>query len=451
MAKNKGEGFLNYRFPKAGETVPLPKRGFVKLYPEYGWIIGTGNYVDDIQAYVAEQRTLAKNEFVKSISIMLGGLIAVVALSVMVSLAMSNGISKPILRITELVNKTSRLEIANDSSFDDVLDYTDETGTIAHAVANLRSVLRDIVGEIKKDSIILANTSQDLKTVTQSGKESIKGVVVASHDFAEGAQDQASDAQKSAELLGLLAHDIDNSVESAGRLKELTATVEKMNQNSVGSIRKLTETFESAQKATEQLDTNVTVLSDRSALIGNIVGTIQSIAGQTNLLALNAAIEAARAGEAGRGFAVVADEIRKLAEQTTRATAQIESIVSEILGEISQTRGNMEFSREAVSVASEVMGQVQTAFREIGVSMEQTVNQLEDMTGSIQDIDRRKNGVVDSISGISAITEENAAASEEIAATMETQDLMMQDIHNSSENISTIARKMSEIIAKFAV
>jgi len=451
MSKSKGDGFLNYRFPKAGETTPLPKRGYIKLNTDYNWMIGTGNYIDDIQAFIAEQRTQAKSEFMKSVTIMLVGLVAVAAVSVGISYAMSNGISRPILRITELVNKTSRLEIVDDPSYDDVLTFTDETGIIAHAVANLRSVLRDIVRDIKRDSLILADTSQGLEASTQIGRESIKGVVSASHDFAEGAQEQASDAQKSAELLGMLARDIDSSVQSAVLLKELTGTVETMNQNSVGSIRKLTETFDSARKATEQLDSNVTVLSDRSALIGNIVGTIQSIAGQTNLLALNAAIEAARAGEAGRGFAVVADEIRKLAEQTSHATAQIENIVSEILGEISQTRGNMEYSRDAVSVASEVMGQVQQAFKEIGTSMEQTVHQLEDMTSSIQNIDSRKNGVVDSIAGISAITEENAAASEEIAATMETQNTMMEEIHSSSENISAIARKMSEIIEKFVV
>lgn len=199
MSKDKGEGYLDYRFPKSGSDVPLPKRGYIKLEPEFGWMIGTGNYVDDIQAFVSEQRNQANAEFSRSVMIMLAGLIGVIVVSILVSVAMSNGISRPILRITELVDKTSRLEIAYDKGYEDVLEYRDETGVIAKAVLNLRNVLRDIVGEIKQDSVVLSDTAKGMESVTQAGTDSIRGVVSAVHDFADGAQDQASDAQKSAE------------------------------------------------------------------------------------------------------------------------------------------------------------------------------------------------------------------------------------------------------------
>lgn len=451
MTSTAGEGYLDYYFPKKGETVPLQKRGYVKLDKDLGWMIGTGNYVDDIDAFIADQRAQAKAQFSQSILLMSGALLAVLVISGFSAYTMSSSISRPILRVTQLVDKTAQLDVAYDKSYEDVLNYQDETGIIARAVVNLRTILRDTVGSIKNDSDVLERTSGDLGSVTKSGKEAIKGVAAAVQDYASGAQDQASDAQHSAELLSHLAKDIEASVERAETLKGLTANVESMNRSSAGSVQELSEKFSSARKATEELDANVLVLSERSSQIGNIVATIQSIAGQTNLLALNAAIEAARAGEAGRGFAVVADEIRKLAEQTSKSTDQIEGIISEILKEIGETRGNMEYSKGAVLSASEVMEKVIGAFKSIEIAMAETLGQLEGLNGSIRNIDARKNGVMDAISGISAVTEENAAASEEISATMETQSELMQEINGSAENIASIARQLGELISKFRV
>lgn len=451
LTSASGEGFLDYQFPKAGETEPSPKRGFVQLDKDLNWIIGTGNYVDDIEAFLAGQRDQAKANLIKSVLLMAVVLIAVVVLSSISALVMSNKISRPILRVTELVDKTAKLDIAYDDSYQDVLKYTDETGIIARSVVNLRNVLRDTVRSIKEDSDVLEKTSEDLGSVTRAGTESIKGVASAVEDFASGAQDQAADAQHSSELLSYLAKDIDASVDRSESLKALTAKVEVMNRESVGAIQELSDKFASAREATEELDANVLVLSERSSQIGNIVATIQSIAGQTNLLALNAAIEAARAGEAGRGFAVVADEIRKLAEETSKSTGLIESIISDILKEIGETRGNMEFSKGAVLSASQVMEKVSQAFKAIEVSMGETLGQLDGLSGSIQNIDKRKNGVMDAITGISAVTEENAAASEEISATMDSQSSLMQEINISAQNIASIAGQLGEMISKFKV
>lgn len=451
IVNSSGEGYLDYYFPRSGETEAAPKRGFVKLDKDFGWIIGTGNYVDDIEGFLTEQREQAKTQFINSILMMLGAVVVIVLISGGVALKMSHTISKPILRVTELVDKTAQLNIVRDESYRDIAENRDETGTIARAVINLRDVLRQTVIRIKEDSEMLDQTSEDLGSITSLGTESIKGVASVIQDYASGAQDQATDAQHSAELLSELAKDIDASVERSVTLKGLTSTVGTMNRNSSASIKELSLKFSSARKATEELDANVLVLSERSTQIGDIVATIQSIAGQTNLLALNAAIEAARAGEAGRGFAVVADEIRKLAEQTSKSTDMIEGIISDILKEIGQTRNNMEFSKGAVLSASTVMDEVFEAFKAIEVSMGETLGLLDGLGMSINNIDNRKNGVMDAINGISAVTEENAASSEEIAATMETQSNLMSEINTSAQNIAGIANQLSDMITKFHI
>lgn len=184
-------------------------------------------------------------------------------------------------------------------------------------------------------------------------------------------------------------------------------------------------------------------------LVGDLADKFEITTKSTN--ALNAAIEAARAGDAGRGFEVVADEIRQLAEQTTQSTAEIEMIIESILSEIHVTEGNMISSKEAVETSSVVVTQVQEAFMNISESMKQSFAELDVLSDSLAQVDGNKSNTIDSIEGISAITEENAASSEEIAATMDTQSELMQNLNNQAEEVQSISGRLAKIISKFNI
>ncbi len=449
IIKSDGEGYDNYYFPKPGEEEALPKRAFIKLYEPYGWVIGTGNYIDDIDKFVESERAMTQERFAKTRNLLLGFLALSIIFGSILSVILSSTITKPILKLSELLDKTANLDIRNDETYNYLLKYPDETGIIARSAGNLRSVLRDIITHLKEDSVQLSHSSDELGTIVLQGKEGIEAVAQTVDEFAKGATEQASDAQVAAENMSTLALEINESVENASKLREYTAEVSKNNDEGFALIQELTGKFNATIESNENLNKNVSTLSVKSASIGEITSAIQSIAEQTNLLALNAAIEAARAGEAGRGFAVVADEIRKLAEQTSKSTEQINTIISEILNEINSTTENMEIATESIQLSSDVVSNLKLSFEAIETSMESTLAQLDGITNSIQNVNDSKDVATNSIQGISAITEENAASAEEISATMETQTELMSGIQSNSSEVLSIARKLDEIIQRF--
>ncbi|MCT4584407.1 MAG: methyl-accepting chemotaxis protein [Peptostreptococcaceae bacterium] len=451
IAKDGNNEFYNYYFPRAGSTTALPKRSFVKYYAPFDWVIGTGNYIDNIDNIIDNEKKLAKKELANSIIRLSVLVIVFVVFSSIIALIIGRKISKPITAISDLVDKTANFKLKNDSSFDYLLKYKDETGIMAHSVANLRVELRKIVKELKEGSLEVTSSSKLLNRSSSDVVLGITAVKTAIQELAEGAQLQAEDAQVAVDKLNTLANEIESIVKISMVVRDLSNEVNEVNKKGVSSINNLQSTFDETKESTNRLSTNVNNLSEKSTLIGDIINTIQSIAEQTNLLALNAAIEAARAGESGKGFAVVAEEIRKLAEQTSNFTGQIENIITEILDEIKNTNSNMNISKDAVMNSSSVMNGMSGTFDIIEKSIKETLEKIDTLSDNINKVDNHKNEVFGAIEGISSVTEESAASSEEISATTENQLDIIQELNLKTKDLNHLAQVLDEIVSKFEV
>lgn len=348
LAKAKGGGEVDYLWPKPGQDAPVSKISYVQLFKPWGWVVGSGVYIDDI----AHQYW--NNIYTYAALIVIGIVILMLA-----SMAISRSIVGP------LANSAKALEnIASGEG--DLTQRLPEGGR--DETAKLNASFNVFVTKI--ESVVA-----ELHRIIRQNREASASVV---------------DVVKSAEKA---------SGEQKLELDTIAAAVEEMVATNEDVARRLVESAEAAKEADQasnrggrvveevnrEMESLVGKISDSSAIvgqlaveshnIGGVLDVIRGVAEQTNLLALNAAIEAARAGEQGRGFAVVADEVRSLAKRTQESTEEIHSMIQRL----------QEGSEQAVTAMNASESESQTVRERVGIAKE-SLDRIEELVGKITDL-----------------------------------------------------------------
>lgn len=389
--KNNGEGFVEYMWPKPGESEPKPKLSFVKVYQPWGWVIGSGIYIDDVM------QTVINVLYGIAITMIVVSLVLVAATIILGGRFITGpikGYGKMMQDLSSALsvrrgNLTGRLNIKS----------KDELG---HLADDINRVL-DSYGEMVES--MLSSTGK-VVTTTDVLKDN-------ANNMTSGAQKQTSQAHQIAtasEQMSKTINDIArNASQASDTSREAMKIANKGKEIALGAV----ETVKQVQISTTGLADMIAQLDTKSAEIGDIVTVIKDIADQTNLLALNAAIEAARAGEQGRGFAVVADEVRKLAERTIKATNEITEKIQAIQQEAGRTNQSMRGTAEEVVKADA---------------------SIKDVMGALEGIADAVMKSNDQMTQIAAGVEEQSAAAEEVTRNIEdTTGIAKETEHMASE------------------
>ena len=413
-----GGGFTEYWFPKPDDpSKPLPKRSYTVHFQPFGWVVGTGNYVDDLEEMIRKAADESMAHIRSGIILIVGVTSALLLVIAVVSVMTTRRL------IGHLGAEPQHLEeIATQVADGDLTVSFDRTGggvygAMKGMVENLRQIMDTVSRSAREVSAASVELNANARNTADGSREVVsqaETVATASEEMAATSSDIANNCHQAAE-----------SSNNASRAAQHGAVIVR---NTVEGMNRIADKVRSSAGVVERLGT-------RSDQIGAIVATIEDIADQTNLLALNAAIEAARAGEQGRGFAVVADEVRALAERTTKATREIGEMIKSIQGETRLAVGAME---EGVS---EVERGTTEAARS-GAALEEILAQINEVTGQINQI--------------ATAAEEQTATTREISNNIQQiSDTVQEGAHNSNEistsssQLSDLSVELQEIVARF--
>ncbi len=359
IVKAKGGGVVAYEWPKPGSDKPVPKISYVKGFEPWQWVIGSGVYVETVNAMVLS----------RVINVAIGSALLIVVL-LGVGLLIARSITRPIGRAVEIAeaiaegNLTSHIEVTTN----------DETGKLMHALKVMNGNLAEIVGNVR---------------------ESTDSITTASRQIAAGNMDLSSRTEQQASALQ----------ETAASMEELTATVKQNSDNAQQANHLALSASDVARKggsAVSQVVDTMSSINGSSRKIVDIIGVIDGIAFQTNILALNAAVEAARAGEQGRGFAVVAIEVRNLAQRAAAAAKEIKGLIGDSVDKV-------QIGSKQVVEAGKTMEEIVNSIKRVTDIMTEITSAGREQTSGIQQI-------TEAVTQMDDVTQRNAALVEEAAA-----------------------------------
>jgi len=327
----------------------------------------------------------------------------------------------------------------------------DEIGELSKAFDEMTRNFRTLVSEITESAHHVSSSSEQMNVTADEVSHTSNEVAKTIEEIAEGATDQAQSTEKGAEKTYELGHLIENNKEDMNRLNDASTSMVEMVQGGLEIVNGLTVKTSATNEAAQDIFSVIQKTDESTSKIGEASNVIASIADQTNLLALNAAIEAARAGDAGRGFAVVADEIRKLAEQSTESTKEIDAIVQELTESSKLAVETIHKVNEIISEQVDSVTDTEEKYKEIFKAVEQSVEAIENLNISEKNMEEKKGEILDTIQNLSAIAEENAASTEEASAAVTEQSTSMTQIVDASKSLSQLAEELTYSVSKFKV
>jgi len=403
-------GVVDYLWPKPGNEEAVEKLSYVKKFAPWGWVIGTGIYIDDVDLLLQH---IMRGLFVD--------LLVITLLMLALSLFTAKSIITPINKTTDALadlaqgagDLTQRLPI---NGQDEIAKLSQSFNEFICKIQNVVKEVQDSSKAIKVSSIDLASLSQKSLNNNERQSSETERIANASHQMLTTINDIADTATTAATLT-------------------TNATTEVQASKVI-----VTESVDAVQQLSSEINSASTVISElenECKSIDSVLSVIQAIAEQTNLLALNAAIEAARAGEQGRGFAVVADEVRTLAGRTQIATQEINTIIAQL-----QSKAN----QSVVAIASS------------GSIAAGAVNEANKASLSLDSISETINAISDTTSQIATAAEQQSTMTQEIDERVSAIAVLSQqlskhsvEIDNGSEGVSELGCQLRDLIKNFKV
>mgnify|MGYP000895346323 FL=1 len=449
--RQENGGFTDYVFPREGETESSPKRAYSKAFEPFGWVLGTGNYTDDIDDDVLD----VKNEFSSYESnsrmaiIGIAVVMEVILISVLTLITIS--IVKPLKKSLAHIEEIAQGDFSKEFE-QDLLKRKDDFGQLADSLEKMRSEMKELIGEVKSEALEITGMVQEIDTSIRALDDQIENVSATTEELAAGMEETAA----SSEEINAMSHEIESAAKSiAERSQDGANEADEIRERAVKIKKDTDENDRRTRSIHEEINESLTkALEDIKVVdqINVLAKSIMDITGQTNLLALNASIEAARAGEAGKGFAVVADEIRVLAEQSKAAVAHIQEVTGNVTAAVENLANDAERLLEFVGndVVESLGGfaEMANSYNSDAANVDSLVT---DFSASSEQLLASINGVMDAISDVSKTATEGATGTTDIAEKVGNVVQEAEAIKQKAETTYHSAEKLQKNVERFIV
>ncbi|MGL4345359.1 MAG: methyl-accepting chemotaxis protein [Cellulosilyticaceae bacterium] len=357
-------------------------------------------------------------------------------------------IAKPLEVAAHYTEGLSRLDLSQEIPAL-MLTQKDEIGILGKTLANLTEALKHTIGSADQLALDVAGQASVLQTSMEAMNQGSQEISLVLDQIADGATHQAGDTQDGVLRIDELGQIVEASERQLKVLEQVTNTVNDLKNEGIVLIEALSEQSIMNQKAVKETFINTQEAKAKADVIVSAIEKIKAISSQTSLLALNASIEAARSKEDGKGFVVIASEIRKLAELSDQFTKEIEINIGALANSSMVAVKNMGNMTQEIELQTDHVRQTNEKFKGIAVAVDDALSRLGDVIEQQQHLTDKKDHMIEIMQSLSAIAEQNAAATQEVAGSIKEQSQFTENIFETTEMLSQLAQNMRDEVSKF--
>lgn len=423
------EGDITYRFNQEDRIVC-----FMKL--SNGWVIALEPKYSEIFRHVDETTVFIV------LLIAAGSL-----LFSLVGFAVSLTLVRPILRLKNAFDMASQ----GDLTVSVPITSIDEIGQASEQFNQMMIQMKTLVTQIDDSCHEVQNASTTLNQISNTTTQAISEIASSMESVSESSSEQAKDMEHILVSSHALGKEINQVADYTVQMNQLAQAVDHHSRQGQSTLQSLVSTTEEKNISSKEIDDAIQANHRSAQEIETILETVIGIAKQTNLLALNASIEAARAGEHGRGFTVVAEEVKKLADESTEAVAEVKRYIDLIQVQSAHAVEVMEGIKVLDVAQSELVNDTEQVFTAIMQQLDELVSRMNDLSNSSNTMNHHKDKTIENIERISASSEEIAASSQEISASTEEGAAALEEVSDLVVKLGAMVDQMQQGIQQFRI
>lgn len=449
--KKEGGGYSEYWFPKSGETVASPKRAYSASFEPFGWVIGTGNYIDYIDVAIAKVREAAEATLAAEIKTLLI-MDAIVVLIVMgVCIYIASDLRKSIKQTLTYIDYIAEGDFTKPLP-KGLRNRKDDFGQLAVDLDKMKESVGGLVVEVVEES-------KNLYAIVEHVEENIAKLATDIETISSTTQELAASMEETSSVAATVANmsgEIEDAAKNvAGRSQDGAKQASDIHMRASEAKQTAVEQRNRMNQVHREMNTSLTQALEESKVvqqIGVLSDAVMEITSQTNLLALNASIEAARAGEAGRGFAVVATEIGNLANQSRDTVTQIMAITEKVMFAVerlaSDSKALLEYVGEDVMKSYDMFEGVSADYNTDASEIDSLIS---DFSAASQELLASAESVLNAMEGINQAAEDGAKGTTDIAGSAVEIKNNFTQVAEQVNKCAQIAAKLNETISIFKI